>query len=83
MEVHEETLCVAAAADHSHSSEYAVEPDGLGVIDTQSCDQGVLIVSPKDPVAIFNLLESDHRPPLRMEGMLEDGGRYRITHMRF
>lgn len=83
MKVNEITLCVAAAASHYLSSHYTVEPDGIGVIDTESCDQGVLIVAPADPVTIFNLLESGHRPPLRMEGMLEGSGRYRITHMRF
>ena len=77
------TLCAAAAADHYLSKGRAVAPEDRGIIDIDRRDEGVLNVAPGDPVTIFNLLEGGHRPPLLLEGMLDDQGCYRVTNLRF
>ena len=80
--VWEPTLCVASATDHYLSGGKSVAPDGLGIIDIDKCDEGVLIVGPGDPVTIFNLHKAGHRPTVIMEGMIDDREWYRITDMR-
>ena len=47
-------------------------PATIGVIDIEHGAESALIVQPSDPVTILNLLESGHRPPLLLEGMINE-----------
>lgn len=58
-------------------------PATIGVIDIEHGVEGAVAVPPGDPVTIFNLLEVGHRPPLLLEGMIDEAECFRVTHLRF
>ena len=49
-----------------------IAPATIGVINIEHGGEGALIVQPSDPITIFNRLESGHRPPLLLEGMIDE-----------
>ena len=83
IEVHEVTLCAAHSTREYLSQGMTIAPATIGVIDIESGVEGAVAVPPGDPVTMFNLLEAGHRPPLLLEGMIDESECFRVTHLRF
>ena len=76
------TLCAAHSTRHYLSQKLKIAQATIGVIDIEHGVEGAVAVEPGDPVTMFNLLDAGYRPPLLLEGMIDESECFRVTHLR-